>query len=96
MATVARPESFLLPWSVDDMLARYIDWREEAESSRDDYQHWLIAPPDDGDQRFAAYLAPLEREECAAAQYAAAVSVVAQTLYESTHRPVRRVRPYDT
>lgn len=80
MATVARSESFLLNWSLDDMLARYIDWREEAASSRDAYQHWLIAPPAEADQRFAAYLASLEREECAAAQYAAAVRVVAQTL----------------
>jgi hypothetical protein len=78
MVAPAPSESTVFDRQVDDMLARYIDWLEEAATSRDAYRRWSVAPPTEAHRRFATYLASLEQEEYAAVRYAAAVSRVAE------------------
>jgi hypothetical protein len=55
---------------VDEMLASYIDWREDAAATRDAYTRWCTAPTAEEDWRFSAYMAALDQEESAAARYA--------------------------
>jgi hypothetical protein len=58
---------------VDEMLACYVDWREDAAAVDDAYTRWLTAPAQEKAQCYSAYFASLDREESAAAGYAFAV-----------------------
>ena len=68
---------------VDEMLSRYIDWREIAAASADAYRQWSEAPRAEKDRRLAAYLAALELEESAAGAYALAVAGLQRALHTS-------------
>ncbi len=59
---------------VDEMIERYVNWREECAAVRASYQYWSSAEPAESRMAFAVYNAALDREECAAAVYAGAIS----------------------
>ena len=55
---------------VDEAMEAYIDWREECAVVWDAYDRWASAPAVDAAAAFSAYLAALDREECASHAYA--------------------------
>jgi hypothetical protein len=59
--------------AVDEMLSRYVSWRESAGAVADAYERWRKAPPGEESGSFSAYLAALDLEESAAGIYALAV-----------------------
>jgi hypothetical protein len=72
-------------WSVDglvdEMLAHYIDWRQDAAAVADAYSRWCFAPGGEEAPRFSAYMAALDREESSAASYAVVVREVEHALW---------------
>ena len=66
---------------VDEMLSRYVNWRENAAATADAYREWSQAPRAEIDWRFAAYLAALDLEESSADTYALAVADVQHSLH---------------
>lgn len=58
---------------VDEMLDRYIEWREYAAAAADTYRDWCAAPAREQALRFAAYTAALDHEEAAANGYAESI-----------------------
>lgn len=65
---------------VDEMLSRYVDWREHAAATKDAYRQWSRAARAETNRRLAAYLAALDLEESAAGAYALAVAEVQHAL----------------
>lgn len=65
---------------VDDMLMRYVEWREELAATTDAYHAWAVAAVGTRASRFAAYQAALDQEESAAWAYARAVGEVKRLL----------------
>jgi hypothetical protein len=65
---------------VDEMLACYIAWREDAAAVKDAYRGWSDAPADQEAWRFSVYLAAIEQEESADASYAEVVGHVERWL----------------
>ena len=65
---------------VDELIACYVDWREDAADSRAAYACWCESAPPDRRLRFASYLAALDQEESAAAKYAEVTIEVARRL----------------
>jgi|HubBroStandDraft_4_1064222.scaffolds.fasta_scaffold529687_1 hypothetical protein len=59
---------------VDEMLDRYVEWREDAYAVKEAYTRWCGAPARDEKWRFSVYMASLELEEASAKTYAAVVS----------------------
>ena len=64
----------------DEMLAGYLDWREDAAAVADVYQRWSHAPAAEEAMWFSAYLAALEQEEASARSYALAVANLRRSL----------------
>jgi hypothetical protein len=58
---------------VDERLAQYINWLEDADAVTEAYNEWSAASPADRAWRYSAYLAALELEQSSAGSYAAAV-----------------------
>lgn len=65
---------------LDEMLACYVDWREDAAAVADAYRRWSSAPTAEESIWFAAYGAALEQEESAARRYGLAVTDVEDVL----------------
>lgn len=65
---------------VDDMLLRYVEWREEMSAATDAYRAWVTAALETRTSRFAAYQAALDQEESAARSYARAVQKLERLL----------------
>jgi hypothetical protein len=65
---------------VDEMLAAYVDWRETAAKSKLAYGRWSQSPALDRELRFATFVAALDQEQSAAANYAGIVGGVARVL----------------
>lgn len=59
---------------VDDVLARYVEWRESLDDADVAYRVWRESPSAEEPSRFAAYTAALDEEEAAAASYAEAIA----------------------
>ena len=68
---------------VDEMLACYIDWREDAATARDAYGRWSTSRAGEAAQLFSAYQAALDQEESAATSYAAIVDDVGRWLHRA-------------
>ncbi len=64
MSTRIRPET------VDRMIELYCDWRSECSDVRAAYERFTGAPADERALAYAVYRAALDREECAADEYA--------------------------
>jgi len=54
---------------VDELLDRYISWREECATVAASYENWSASDRRDNQLAFSAYLAAVDREEHAAAMY---------------------------
>jgi hypothetical protein len=65
---------------VDEMLSRYVSWREHAAAVADAYRQWAAAPADEEADGFSAYLAALDLEESSANRYAVLVADVERSL----------------
>ncbi len=65
----AQPDSEL----VDEMIERYIAWRERRTGVQDAYASWHAAAAHDRARAFHAYVAALDREQLAAEEYQGAV-----------------------
>ena len=61
------------PDIVDEMIERYITWRERRTRVRNAYAAWRAAAAHDRDRAFHAYSAALDREQLAAEEYQRAV-----------------------
>jgi hypothetical protein len=59
--------------AVDRLVAAYVEWREELVAARDAYGQCDITRGHPARHAFPAYFAALDREERAAAEYAACV-----------------------
>ncbi len=57
----------------DEMLAYYIDWRNDATAVADAYRIWQRGPAAQEAAHFAAYMVALDNEEAAATRYAMVV-----------------------
>jgi hypothetical protein len=55
---------------IDDLMDAYLGWCEESAAVESAYRRWSIAPSADAADAFAAYVAALDREELASAEYA--------------------------
>jgi hypothetical protein len=66
---------------VDQMLGRYVSWREHAAAVADAYRQWSAAPADEEPSRFSAYLGALDLEESSAKSYALLVADVERSLH---------------
>jgi hypothetical protein len=55
---------------VDELLERYVCWREECITVKQSYEGWSAADRGEGALAYAAYVAALDREEHAARSYA--------------------------
>jgi hypothetical protein len=71
---------------VDDLLERYVDWRESATAVADAYARWSFASRPERAVRFAAYTATLDHEEKTAAAFAEAVTDVERWLERGAGR----------
>ncbi|MGZ4288842.1 MAG: hypothetical protein ACXVW5_32295 [Solirubrobacteraceae bacterium] len=65
------------PDLVDEMLERYIIWREQRTGVQDAYATWRGAAAHDRERAFHAYAAALDREQLAAEEYQRAVELSA-------------------
>lgn len=54
---------------VDDLIDSYVSWREQCSAVSIAYLTWVEAVPEDRDDAYAAYVATVDREERAAADY---------------------------
>jgi hypothetical protein len=70
--------------AVDRLVAAYVDWREELIAARDAYSRCDMRRGHTARHAFADYFAALDREERAAAEYAACVEKVCALV--SPHR----------
>jgi len=57
------------PHLIDDLIDTYVTWREECSAVSIAYATWLKATPDARDEAYAVYVATVDREEQAAAEY---------------------------
>lgn len=62
--------------AVDQLVAAYVDWREQFSAARDAYGLCEMTSEHTARHAFAAYFAALDREERAAAEYQACVEQV--------------------
>jgi len=75
---------------VDEIIERYVDWREECAAVRASYQYWSSSEPAESRMAFAVYNAVLDREECAAAMYAGAIGSLERFLWPAVSRAAPR------
>lgn len=76
MDTVTDSTTAFGRWAIDQMLERYISWREECAAVRTAYQQWADSDRRERRLAYAGYLAALAREERAARTYASHVARV--------------------
>jgi hypothetical protein len=79
---------------VDDMLDRFVEWREDAAAVADAYRRWSDAPARDEAWRFGAYIAALDQEESAAQSYAVVVADLDRWLQQAELRLRPRSKPH--
>jgi hypothetical protein len=61
---------------IDELLERYIEWRNECAYVAVAYRDWCVAAPDERPLAFAVYEAASEREKAACDGYAEVVCVL--------------------
>jgi hypothetical protein len=71
-------DAWLRDQLIDEILARYLDWRAEAEAVDAAYGVWSRAPQAEGALAFAAYGAAVDREERAATVYRSVIDRIEQ------------------
>ena len=65
---------------VDERLAQYMTWLEDAGAVSSAYSDWSAASPADKPWRYSAYLAALDLEQSSAGSYAAAITEAERSL----------------
>ena len=70
---------------VDEMLDRYVEWREDATAVDAAYLEWSGAPAHARAWRFSVYMAALEQEESSAKTYAAIVRALDHRFRQLEH-----------
>jgi hypothetical protein len=70
MSTIVDTDTALGRRAVDELLERYVSWREECNRVAHSYEGWIGSDRGEGALAYAAYLAALDREEHAARSYA--------------------------
>jgi len=65
---------------VDELMDRYVDWREQCMAVRSAYERWSHGPSAEREMAFARYTAALELEEYASREYADRVNRVEHAL----------------
>jgi hypothetical protein len=78
METVTDTTTAFGRWAIDEMLERYISWREECCAVRIAYQRWADSGRSERGLAYAGYLAALDREERAAQTYAGLVQRISR------------------
>jgi hypothetical protein len=78
---------------VDEMLDRYLEWREDATSVAECYRRWSGAPAREEAWRFSVYMAALEQEESAACSYASVVAELERWLRRAERRIGHSTKP---
>jgi hypothetical protein len=81
------------PDLVDRMIELYCDWRTDCAEVRLAYERFLEAPASDRPVAFAAYVAALDREQCACEDYAAQVRQISSSCAGERVRTPRRSTP---
>jgi hypothetical protein len=71
---------------VDEVIERYVAWREECEAVRAGYEAWSSGAEEERTIRFAVYNEAVDREECAASLYAESIGRL-RRLLSSHHEP---------
>jgi len=66
---------------IDEMIERYVDWREGCTAVRAAYESWSSASPAERVTAFAIYNAALDQEECSARAYAASLHQLKRVLW---------------
>ena len=66
---------------VDGLIDAYVDWRVACDRVDETYRCWALETSSAGDVTFGLYMAALDAEEDAAAQYAAHVRRAYKRLY---------------
>jgi hypothetical protein len=64
-----RRDATVTPSLADDLIETYVAWREECGRVARSYGDWRVAPRAERPLSFAAYVAALDGEDCAAAAY---------------------------
>ena len=75
------------PDLVDRMIESYCDWRTDCAEVHAAYARFLDAPASDRAPAFAAYIAAVDREQCACEAYAAQVQTGMNASLEFTDHP---------
>jgi hypothetical protein len=68
---------------LDDVVEKYVDWRESARAVADASARWSCMSRPEGALRFSAYTAALDQEQNSAEAYARAVKDLALELRRS-------------
>jgi hypothetical protein len=76
MRAVFETRTGLGRWAVDQLLERYVCWREECNTVALAYQRWSDSDREERVLAYAGYLAALDREEQAAREYAKEIESV--------------------
>ena len=71
-------------WLADEMLARYVDWREHADAVAEAYREWRDARLEEERLRFSSYVSALDQEEAAATAYACSIRAFQRWLSRSS------------
>jgi hypothetical protein len=69
MKAVSDSETGLVRCAIDELLERYVSWREECQAVTTAYRWWAYARRGERLLAYAGYLAALDREEVAANLY---------------------------
>jgi hypothetical protein len=81
------------PDLVDRMIELYCDWRTDCAEVRVAYGRFLEASVSDRPVAFAAYMAALDREQCACEDYEAQVRQISSACAPERMRAPRRGMP---
>jgi len=73
MDTLSESTTAFAQRMIDELVERYISWREESSAVRMTYQRWADSDCRERRLAYAGYLAALDREERAAQTYASQV-----------------------
>jgi hypothetical protein len=70
---------------VDEVVERYVDWREASAAADHAYVQWSNASPSGREPSFAAYTVALDQEELAAALYRTVLERLRKVFPHSRH-----------
>jgi hypothetical protein len=78
---------------VDEVIDRYVDWREECETVRSGYEAWWSGAEEERTIRFAVYNMALDREEWAAGLYSKSTQRLRRFLWPDLEPKSQPMRP---